>query len=115
MTTDQAILFTLLIVVFALLIWGRLRYDLVAFSALVCALVLHRLRQPAELGLHPLLLGAEPRVLLGIVRADGTFIVDGLSPGLWRLSGSPRALGVTEIHVDAHQAVVTVELDAARE
>jgi di/tricarboxylate transporter len=40
MTTDQAILFTLLIVVFALLIWGRLRYDLVAFSALVCALVL---------------------------------------------------------------------------
>ena len=40
MTTDQAILFTLLFVVFALLIWGRLRYDLVAFMALTAALVL---------------------------------------------------------------------------
>jgi di/tricarboxylate transporter len=40
MTTDQAILFTLLFFVFALLIWGRLRYDLVAFIALTAALVL---------------------------------------------------------------------------
>ena len=40
MTTDQTILFTLLFVVFALLIWGRLRYDLVAFMALIAALVL---------------------------------------------------------------------------
>ncbi|MGD2137450.1 MAG: SLC13 family permease [Gammaproteobacteria bacterium] len=40
MTADQAILFVLLFVVFALLIWGRLRYDLVAFLALIAALVL---------------------------------------------------------------------------
>ena len=40
MTTDQTILFSLLFVVFALLIWGRLRYDLVAFMALIAALVL---------------------------------------------------------------------------
>ncbi|MEN8107517.1 MAG: SLC13 family permease [Pseudomonadota bacterium] len=40
MTTDQTILFTLLFFVFALLIWGRLRYDLVAFMALTAALVL---------------------------------------------------------------------------
>ena len=40
MTTDQTILFTLLFVVFALLIWGRLRYDLVAFMALTAGLVL---------------------------------------------------------------------------
>ncbi|MDH3899977.1 MAG: SLC13 family permease [Gammaproteobacteria bacterium] len=40
MTTDQAILFTLLFFFFALLIWGRLRYDLVAFMALIAALVL---------------------------------------------------------------------------
>jgi di/tricarboxylate transporter len=39
-TTDQAILFTLLFFVFAFLIWGRLRYDLVAFMALTAALVL---------------------------------------------------------------------------
>ena len=33
------LLFALLVVVFALLIWGRLRYDLVAFGALVVALI----------------------------------------------------------------------------
>ena len=37
--SDQQILFTLLTVVFALLIWGRWRYDLVAFSALMVAVV----------------------------------------------------------------------------
>ena len=38
--TDQFILFTLLLAVFALLIWGRWRYDIVAFVALLVALVL---------------------------------------------------------------------------
>ncbi|MEX0582152.1 MAG: SLC13 family permease, partial [Sneathiella sp.] len=40
MTTDQILLFSLFGVVFVLLIWGRWRYDLVAFVALVIALVL---------------------------------------------------------------------------
>lgn len=40
MTTDQAILFILLFFVFAFLIWGRWRYDLVAFIALIVAMVL---------------------------------------------------------------------------
>lgn len=40
MTQDQAILFALLVGVFGMLIWGRIRYDLVAFGALVAALVL---------------------------------------------------------------------------
>jgi len=35
--TDQNILFTLLFIVFVLLIWGRWRYDIVAFSALLIA------------------------------------------------------------------------------
>lgn len=39
MTTDQIFLFSLLAVVFALLLWGRWRYDLVAFGALVAALI----------------------------------------------------------------------------
>ncbi len=37
--TDQLILFTLLLAVFALLIWGRWRYDIVAFVALLVALL----------------------------------------------------------------------------
>ena len=39
MTGDQLFLFALLVVVFALLIWGRVRYDVVAFGALVVAYV----------------------------------------------------------------------------
>ncbi len=39
MTTDLILLFGLLLLVFVLLIWGRWRYDLVAFSALMIAVV----------------------------------------------------------------------------
>ncbi|KEJ98243.1 Di-and tricarboxylate transporter [Pseudosulfitobacter pseudonitzschiae] len=40
MTTDQIILFTLFGTVFGLLLWGRFRYDLVAFAALMTGVVL---------------------------------------------------------------------------
>jgi len=40
MTGDQSQLFILLICVFGFLVWGRFRYDLVAFTALLVALVL---------------------------------------------------------------------------
>lgn len=40
MTTDQIILFSLFGGVFAMLLWGRYRYDLVAFSALMLSVVL---------------------------------------------------------------------------
>jgi di/tricarboxylate transporter len=34
MTTDQIMLFGILVVLFGLFVWGRFRYDLVAFTAL---------------------------------------------------------------------------------
>ena len=40
MTQDQILLFSLFAAVFAMLLWGRIRYDLVAFSALMIAVVL---------------------------------------------------------------------------
>ncbi|MGB3313397.1 MAG: SLC13 family permease [Albidovulum sp.] len=40
MTQDQIILFSLFGVVFAALVWGRWRYDLVAFTALIVAVML---------------------------------------------------------------------------
>ena len=43
MTAGQAQLFALFAAVFGLLFWGRWRYDLVAFSALLVALVLRLL------------------------------------------------------------------------
>ncbi|MEO0545211.1 MAG: SLC13 family permease [Pseudomonadota bacterium] len=39
MTTDQTLLFGLFGVVFAMLIWGKVRYDVVAFAALIIAVV----------------------------------------------------------------------------
>ena len=39
MTTQQVFLFVLLLAVFGMLLWGRVRYDLVAFAALVVATV----------------------------------------------------------------------------
>ena len=40
MTTDQILLFTIFGLVFALLLWGRWRYDLVAFGALIVAVII---------------------------------------------------------------------------
>ena len=40
MTTDQIILFALFASVFAMLLWGRFRYDIVAFSSLLIGVVL---------------------------------------------------------------------------
>ena len=40
MTTDQIILFSLFGAVFGLLLWGRFRYDIVAFAALMTGVVL---------------------------------------------------------------------------
>ncbi|WP_421725410.1 SLC13 family permease [Bauldia sp.] len=39
MNTDNAILFALFAVVFAMMIWGRFRYDIIAFSALIIAAI----------------------------------------------------------------------------
>ncbi len=39
LTTPQIILFAILLMLFALLAWGRWRYDVVAFAALVAALI----------------------------------------------------------------------------
>ena len=40
MTLDQTLLFGLLVIVFALLVWGPWRYDLVAFAALLVAVLM---------------------------------------------------------------------------
>ena len=40
MTNEQIILFSLMAAVLGMLLWGKWRYDLVAFSALVVGLIL---------------------------------------------------------------------------
>ncbi len=79
MTTDQIILFALFGGVFALLLWGRFRYDLVAFSALMLGVVLGVVpRDDAFSGFgHPatLVVALVLIVSAGLVRSGAVFLI----------------------------------------
>lgn len=79
MTTDQIILFTLFGAVFALLLWGRFRYDMVAFSALMLGTVLGVVpASDAFAGFgHPatLVVALVLVVSAGLVRSGAVFLI----------------------------------------
>ena len=39
LTVDQGLLFGIIVILFMLLLWGRIRYDLIAFGVLVVAVI----------------------------------------------------------------------------
>ena len=49
MTSDQIILFSLFGGVFAMLLWGKFRYDIVAFSALMIGVIIGVVTEKEEL------------------------------------------------------------------
>ncbi len=79
MTMDQIILFSLFAAVFALLLWGRFRYDLVAFSALMLGVVLGVVpTKEAFSGFgHPatLVVALVLVVSAGLVRSGAVFLI----------------------------------------
>ncbi|WP_341862291.1 SLC13 family permease [Gymnodinialimonas sp. 57CJ19] len=79
MTTDQIILFSLFGAVFALLLWGRFRYDVVAFSALMVGTVLGVVpASDAFAGFgHPatLVVALVLVVSAGLVRSGAVFLI----------------------------------------
>lgn len=79
MTTDQIILFSLFGVVFGLLLWGRFRYDLVAFSALLAGVVLGVVpAKDAFAGFgHPatLVVALVLVISAGLVRSGAVFLI----------------------------------------
>ena len=79
MTTDQIILFALFGAVFGLLLWGRWRYDLVAFSALMIGVVLGVVpTKDAFSGFgHPatLIVALVLVVSAGLVRSGAVFLI----------------------------------------
>lgn len=79
MTQDQIILFSLFGLVFALLLWGRFRYDLVAFSALLLGVVLGVVpSEDAFSGFgHPatLVVALVLIVSAGLVRSGAVFLI----------------------------------------
>jgi di/tricarboxylate transporter len=91
MTTDQIILFSLFGAVFGLLLWGRFRYDLVAFSALMAGVVLGVVpTKDAFSGFgHPatLVVALVLVVSAGLVRSGAVFLITRT------LVDSTRALG----------------------
>ncbi|SLN64766.1 Citrate transporter [Roseovarius litorisediminis] len=91
MTTDQIILFCLFGVVFAFLLWGKYRYDIVAFSALMGGVVLGVVPAAdafAGFG-HPatLVVALVLVVSAGLVRSGAVFLITRT------LIDSSRALG----------------------
>jgi di/tricarboxylate transporter len=79
MTLNQIILFSLFGLVFVMLIWGRLRYDIVAFSALLVAVVLGVVPSSeafAGFG-HPatLVVALVVGVSAGLVRSGAVFLI----------------------------------------
>ncbi len=79
MTSDQIILFSLFGAVFALLLWGRFRYDLVAFTALLVGVVLGVVpKDDAFSGFgHPatLVVALVLIVSAGLVRSGAVFLI----------------------------------------
>ncbi|MEM9434869.1 MAG: SLC13 family permease [Pseudomonadota bacterium] len=79
MSTDQIILFSLFALVFAFLLWGRYRYDLVAFSALMLGVVLGVVpTKDAFSGFgHPatLVVALVLIVSAGLVRSGAVFLI----------------------------------------
>ena len=79
MTQDQIILFSLFGIVFALLLWGKFRYDLVAFGALMAGTVLGVV-EPSEAFAgfgHPatLVVALVLVVSAGLVRSGAVFLI----------------------------------------
>lgn len=79
MSTDQIILFSLFAAVFGLLLWGRFRYDIVAFSALMAGVVLGVVpTKDAFSGFgHPatLVVALVLVVSAGLVRSGAVFLI----------------------------------------
>jgi len=125
MTTQQIILFVLLVLVFVFLIWGRWRYDLVAFAALVLALILGVVPadqafagfgHPATVIVALVLVVSRALSNSGVVEWIGRFAVStarGLAMHIGIMSGIAAALSAVMNNVAALALLMPVDLEAA--
>ena len=125
MTTDQIILFTLLGFVFVFLVWGRWRYDIVAFSALLIALmagVIPAERAFAGFG-HPatviialVLIVSRGLSNSGAIELVARYVVDSsrsVSAHIGVLAGVGAALSAVMNNVGALALLMPVDIEAA--
>ncbi|MGI9406705.1 MAG: SLC13 family permease [Hyphomicrobiaceae bacterium] len=125
MTTDQIILFSLLVCVFGLLIWGRWRYDLVAFGALTVALILgvvdvdnafSGFGHPATVIIALVLVVSRGLSNSGAIELIAKYVVDA-SRALWShiavMSGVGAALSAVMNNVGALALLMPIDIQAA--
>jgi len=126
MTQDQIILFCLFGAVFGLLLWGRFRYDLVAFSALMVGVVLGVVpTKSAFAGFgHPatLVVALVLIVSAGLVRSGAVFLITrtlvnsarGLGAHIALMGGIGAVLSAFMNNVAALALLMPVDMQTAR-
>ena len=125
MTADQITLFSLLGVVFGLLIWGKIRYDLIAFGALIAALLLGVVPEAdafSGFGHHATVIIALVLVVSrglsnsGAIELIARYAVDGsrsLFAHISLMSGVAAALSAVMNNVAALALLMPVDIQAA--
>ena len=126
MTPDQAILFILLVLVFVFLIWGRWRYDLVAFVALMLALLtgvvsidtaFSGFGHPATIIIALVLVVSRGLSNSGVIELIARYVVDAsrrLAAHIGIMSAVAASLSAVMNNVAALALLMPVDLQAAR-
>ena len=126
MTLDQGLLFTLLGAVFALLIWGRWRYDLVAFVALLAALLLGLVPvdqafsgfgHPATIIIALVLIVSKGLSNSGVIELLGRLFIDGarrLGTHIGAMSALAASLSAVMNNVAALALLMPLDLQVAK-
>ncbi len=126
MTTDQIILFALFITVFGMLLWGRFRYDLVAFAALMIGVTLGVV--PVDIAFagfgHPatIIVALVLVVSAGLVRSGAVFLITrtlvdasrGLGVHIALMGGIGAVLSAFMNNVAALALLMPVDIQTAR-
>ena len=126
MTTDQTMLFGLLFFVFVFLIWGRWRYDLVAFVALLVALLtgvvpkedaFSGFGHPATVIIALVLIISRGLSNSGVIEMLARYVVDAgrkLAAHVAIMSGLAAALSALMNNVAALALLMPLDLQAAK-
>ncbi|MEO1190511.1 MAG: SLC13 family permease [Pseudomonadota bacterium] len=126
MTQDQALLFGLLALIFVLLIWGRWRYDLVAFGGLILALLLGLVPteaafdgfgHPATVVIALVLIISRGLSNAGVVELVAGWLVDAkrsLGQHIAIMAGLSAGLSAVMNNVAALALLMPVDLQAAK-
>ena len=126
MITDQLILFSLLFFVFVFLVWGRWRYDLVAFSALLVALLtgvvpkeeaFSGFGHPATIIIALVLVVSRGLSNSGAIELVARYLVDAsrkLSTHITIMSGLAATLSALMNNVAALALLMPVDIQAAK-